>query len=641
MESHSFPTSQTTNKGDREIGAATTIILHDDDTDSSELHKTKPRGPFCAWLPEIAWCFASIALFAILVAVLVICNDKPLPEWPRGVTLNTIVALLTTFCRMAFFIAVTEAISQWKWNWFATARRPRPLKDLNVLDSASRGAGGSIKAVVRSRGNIFGILSATILVTGLVTSTLSQAAVSFPIRLVPSPTQNATTFSRQDFPDMDREKRRDAQSFVDKTTRTFFQAIFSTPNHPRPFPEPTCPSSECTWPPFTSLGLCASVANVTSFLTVEPSGGIDHLMSSLRNENYTATLQDIQNVSVTGEKLTAPMLKLVSPNPPAFNDGRGSAKKGVYVPPSAPAGFPARLRVSLAWRDFPDLLDAVVSQFFLFYSNDLTEIVIGKHKRPGRILFKDSFRAAEVIWHFCVQTYNVSVSNGVSSTQLLSAETKVVDRVVSKEEIAFTLASRGPFRGEGRKEEKALHNVRIDLHEVSSFDKNMREAFEGELFLGEAPLLPYRTEPSQANRAMGSWLYDTQLYPRGRCAGLSPESCDERVFTGLKNLTEGMAGAVSDQKWTGTCPRGLCQNPMGVACLSGSANRPVDYPVASVAIQTSRLGVDVVKSSALAGVFAMTVGLSYNPDKRAVAKLGKDEVGEWKLGVEETPLLVK
>ena len=75
-------------------------------------------------------------------------HNKPLPVLPLGVTLNAILALLTTVTKASLLFPVTESMSQWKWNWFQT---DRALSDFHVLDSASRSVTGSAKLIRRMK----------------------------------------------------------------------------------------------------------------------------------------------------------------------------------------------------------------------------------------------------------------------------------------------------------------------------------------------------------------------------------------------------------------------------------------------------------------------------------------------------------
>lgn len=103
-----------------------------------------------AWAPEFGWIFLAIALFIALVVTLQQYDNKGLPDWPMGLTLNTLVAFLATMCRSVIIIPIAEGLSQLKWNWFASKKRP--VKDLYIFDQASRGPWGSVRLIFRMKG---------------------------------------------------------------------------------------------------------------------------------------------------------------------------------------------------------------------------------------------------------------------------------------------------------------------------------------------------------------------------------------------------------------------------------------------------------------------------------------------------------
>ena len=97
------------------------------------------------WYLEIFWSIVSFGCFVALVIVLNKFNGQPLPKWPLGLTINTIIALLATISRTGFIIPICESISQLKWLWY---QEERPLADLQAFDEASRGAWGTLKLLV-------------------------------------------------------------------------------------------------------------------------------------------------------------------------------------------------------------------------------------------------------------------------------------------------------------------------------------------------------------------------------------------------------------------------------------------------------------------------------------------------------------
>lgn len=103
-----------------------------------------------AWAPEFGWILLALALFIALIVVLRVYDNKGLPDWPMGLTLNTLVAFLATMCRSIIIIPIGEGLSQLKWNWFVAKKRP--IKDLYIFDQASRGPWGSIRLICRMKG---------------------------------------------------------------------------------------------------------------------------------------------------------------------------------------------------------------------------------------------------------------------------------------------------------------------------------------------------------------------------------------------------------------------------------------------------------------------------------------------------------
>lgn len=105
------------------------------------------------WMPEIlAW----IVAVACLVALCIILHEydgKPLPGWHHGITLNTIVAILSTVSKMLLMIPVAEGLSQMKWLWYGKKRNAggENLMDFQDIDKASRGAFGSFPLLWKAR----------------------------------------------------------------------------------------------------------------------------------------------------------------------------------------------------------------------------------------------------------------------------------------------------------------------------------------------------------------------------------------------------------------------------------------------------------------------------------------------------------
>jgi hypothetical protein len=117
--------------------------------DVPPLRVSKPtRPPF--WYPR-TWLYDCIALgsaaavFVALIVVLAKYDKAPNPLWMAGITLNTIVSVVSVLFRIGIMFPVANCISQQCWVWYAG--RQRPLRHVAAFDQASRGPVGGLYAL--------------------------------------------------------------------------------------------------------------------------------------------------------------------------------------------------------------------------------------------------------------------------------------------------------------------------------------------------------------------------------------------------------------------------------------------------------------------------------------------------------------
>ena len=101
------------------------------------------------WILEILALIGTVLSLAVLVALLIAYDRKPIFDW-NGVTLNAVVSVLSTISKTALLLAVAESTSQWKWILFSQQRRP--LIDFENIDMASRGPWGSLTLLWTCKG---------------------------------------------------------------------------------------------------------------------------------------------------------------------------------------------------------------------------------------------------------------------------------------------------------------------------------------------------------------------------------------------------------------------------------------------------------------------------------------------------------
>ncbi|PVH94802.1 hypothetical protein DM02DRAFT_479660, partial [Periconia macrospinosa] len=92
------------------------------------------------WKWEIFACTTSVMTFIITLLFLHTFDGKAQPEWPYGITLNSVISWLSTAIKALLMIPVAECISQLLWISYSTCAQP--LETIAKYDAASRGPWG-------------------------------------------------------------------------------------------------------------------------------------------------------------------------------------------------------------------------------------------------------------------------------------------------------------------------------------------------------------------------------------------------------------------------------------------------------------------------------------------------------------------
>jgi hypothetical protein len=143
----------------------------------------KPRFDFRDWQWEFGASLFSLGCFAAVVGVLAVNEHKSLTGWTFvfGISLNTLIAILSTLSRTALMVPVASCISQLKWIHLVSASRP--LCDVQVFDDASRGPWGAFELIwrlhVRTKLATWGSI---ITIMTLAMGPFAQQLLSYPSR---------------------------------------------------------------------------------------------------------------------------------------------------------------------------------------------------------------------------------------------------------------------------------------------------------------------------------------------------------------------------------------------------------------------------------------------------------------------------
>lgn len=113
------------------------------------------------WAWELLAASLSIVSTAALIVVLKESDQKKQQTIRVGkaeLTLNAVVAAISTIIRTSLTVTVAGALDQSAWNWFATSRSGttvssgKPINDLDIFGGASSDSWSSLRLLWRTRG---------------------------------------------------------------------------------------------------------------------------------------------------------------------------------------------------------------------------------------------------------------------------------------------------------------------------------------------------------------------------------------------------------------------------------------------------------------------------------------------------------
>ncbi|KAF0329930.1 hypothetical protein GQ607_002697 [Colletotrichum asianum] len=337
-----------------------------------------------------------------IVIVLLNFDQEPLPSWPMGITLNSLLAFLTTVAKATFIVPVSTAISQTQWTWLNRGH-PKPLYDLYIFDQASRGALGSLLLLWKIRSRDLVLLGALLMFISGITSPVTQLAVNYPVRsaAVSEAEQEAFLSSisclngSTDFVYTGTHKAILSATFLDST---FFEKpiLYTTAAAGR---EAVCSTGNCTFPPYLSLGVCMELANISSFLHVEEFDSPDSMDTELTTEPVEESLA-VWRASLPGSHYLAHQSEIA-----ALTDILSG-------------------NATFAFKKSPKLQQARIASFVTIntvptvYGNQSTS------EGPSYTIKEFRHEAHEILFHLCVQTYQTNVSEGMENTKIVGSLTE-------------------------------------------------------------------------------------------------------------------------------------------------------------------------------------------------------------------------
>lgn len=240
------------------------------------------------WAMEIIAATCSLCCFVAIIAVLKAYDGQRSPSLPFSITLNAIISILSTTAKSSIMFGITAAIGQAKWDRFSSGGRYRPLLDLEYIDQASRGPLGSFRILFTTAGRSISSVGAIV--------TLLMLAVDPFVQQILLYQQEPTSVSSE----------------LAWTEQVLAPTIFSNHSDPVYFGmfnsalwndeisyerRAHCPTLNCTYPPFQSMGLCVTTRQVP--LDQVSFGGKACEMTYSNTTSGRVVFGDVSNAMIT------------------------------------------------------------------------------------------------------------------------------------------------------------------------------------------------------------------------------------------------------------------------------------------------------------------------------------------------------
>ena len=340
------------------------------------------------WWSEILAIIFSLACFIAIVAVLSSFDGKQSPQLAYGLTLNTIVSILATACKSSLLFLVAESIGQLKWVWFFQQGkdvRKKPLQDIQSFDGASRGPLGSLTILFRQKGLSLASLGAAITLLSLAFDPFIQQIIDYPLREVKRNSDLAVAKQAVKFDISD--------GWITPTRlhRSVNAGIWTDNFEVNPI----CPSGNCTWPSFDSVGWCSQCEDVTVSAVLV---GCDNATLNITDKTNTTQHTSCNVTLPLGEPGVLPI---------TINPKEGATK----------VSFPS----DIVWtvndhinQDRPSYAGVENPQFVIAHA-ELPWVLEGTSYDTKTHLYVR--KATQCALTACSRTYNVSVSDGAPTVR--------------------------------------------------------------------------------------------------------------------------------------------------------------------------------------------------------------------------------
>lgn len=201
-----------------------------------------------------------------------------MPDLPDVVNLNAIVSTLATTSGSLMLFSISAAMGQAKWDW--VSEQARTLRDLELLDEASRGPLGSFKMLFHRTASSITTLGSVATLLNLAVGPFVQQIID--IRMDPVPVASDQVWTPTiSFPSQ--YLNANSSDVVDAYNSGIWNELSFYSRLAQ------CPTGNCTWPVFESLNWCVKTKTYST-------SDLDHVKVdcpvAYKKENFASIYQD-------------------------------------------------------------------------------------------------------------------------------------------------------------------------------------------------------------------------------------------------------------------------------------------------------------------------------------------------------------
>ncbi|KAK4505999.1 hypothetical protein PRZ48_003964 [Zasmidium cellare] len=216
------------------------------------------------WWKEFIACFLAVAAAIATFATLYPYQGKPLPQWPYLITVNALISAYMVVLKASTTFLLAEGLGQQKWRWFDGTEKP--LYDFALHDEATRGPWGAVKLLTRtSLTHVWHWLGCILILLALFVDPFTQQVLHYSDCNVLEESGMATIPRTNFFAGGGPHAGAGLISITSDEQAAINAGISAPGGHV----DAQCPSGNCTYPPFSTIGYCSACEDISAAIQFE------------------------------------------------------------------------------------------------------------------------------------------------------------------------------------------------------------------------------------------------------------------------------------------------------------------------------------------------------------------------------------